>query len=447
MRNPSKRRACVLPGVILALGAQGCATPREDGVSDANRDAPRTPHEAYAAALEDAGLAGSSIVETWRTAAAEALGTATRIDPPFREIAFYPGEEPTASAYEVSVERGQAIQASLDLEPASDARVFLDIYRREPDGSLEPMASASDSTTAIEFEPLRAGTFVIRVQPEVLRTVRVTLTVLRAATLAFPVQGRGRPDIGSRFGAPRDGGRRSHHGVDIFAARGTPVVAVADGRVSRVEETRLGGRVVWLRDETRRHSYYYAHLDRQLVERGQRVRAGDTLGLVGNTGNARTTPPHLHFGIYARREGPVDPFAFVVRPPTRPPGVVADSSALGEWLRLRVASVVLDGTDARSELPRHTVARVLAAHGRRHRLQLPDGRRVEVADARFERMDEPIGDLVLDAARPLLHSPAMGALATGEIDGSSELPVVGRFGDYRLVRPSSGASGWVAAGF
>lgn len=61
--------------------------------------------------------------------------------------------------------------------------------------------------------------------------------------------------------------------------------------------TPRGGKVVWMRDEARGMSLYYAHLDSQHVAAGAYVRPGDTLGFVGKTGNARTTPPHLHFGI------------------------------------------------------------------------------------------------------------------------------------------------------
>ena len=117
--------------------------------------------------------------------------------------------------------------------------------------------------------------------------------------LTFPVQGWQSRGIGSPFGTERDGGRRRHRGVDLFAPRGTPVLAAAAGRVWRVGWDDLGGRVVWQRDGAHGAWLYYAHLDRQLVHFGQRVSAGDMIGLVGNTGNARTTPPHLHFGVYA----------------------------------------------------------------------------------------------------------------------------------------------------
>lgn len=122
----------------------------------------------------------------------------------------------------------------------------------------------------------------------------------RRSDLVFPVARRDRRAVISYFGAPRDGGRRSHRGIDIAAPRGTPALAAVDGTITRVETTPLGGRVVWLKDADSDREHYYAHLDVISVRRGQRVRAGTQVGTVGNTGNAARTPPHLH---YAVREG------------------------------------------------------------------------------------------------------------------------------------------------
>jgi peptidoglycan LD-endopeptidase LytH len=117
--------------------------------------------------------------------------------------------------------------------------------------------------------------------------------------LRVPVEGVRRRDLVSTFGAPRDGGRRKHEGADIFSKKGTLVVAAAPGRVVRIGNDRLGGRVVSVLGAGNR-VYSYAHLDRwaEGLKVGQRVGAGDPLGTVGNTGNARTTPPHLHFAIF-----------------------------------------------------------------------------------------------------------------------------------------------------
>ena len=114
----------------------------------------------------------------------------------------------------------------------------------------------------------------------------------------------------SFWGDPRDGGQRRHEGIDIFAPKLTPAIAVADGYVSGVTEGGIGGKAVWLNVAGKNIHLYYAHLDRQLVRDGQAIKQGDTLGLIGNTGNAKYTAPHLHFGIYTP-DGPVDPFPFV----------------------------------------------------------------------------------------------------------------------------------------
>jgi len=129
-------------------------------------------------------------------------------------------------------------------------------------------------------------------------------------TLDVPVRGVARPALRSSFGEPRSG-HRTHAGIDIFARRGTPVVAAAEGVVVRIGTTdRLGGNTVWVAGKPST-LYYYAHLDRFAhgLRVGDHVERGDLIGYVGNTGNARTTPPHLHFGIYplARAFWPVDP--------------------------------------------------------------------------------------------------------------------------------------------
>lgn len=127
--------------------------------------------------------------------------------------------------------------------------------------------------------------------------------------LAFPVSGFN-SKIGSFWGASRDGGERSHKGIDIFARRGTPVVAIADGVIVDKGNTGRGGKVVWLQPDDQPLKAYYAHLDTWKVKKGQRVKKGQVLGTVGNTGNAKTTPAHLHFGIYTKK-GAVNPLPYV----------------------------------------------------------------------------------------------------------------------------------------
>jgi murein DD-endopeptidase MepM/ murein hydrolase activator NlpD len=135
------------------------------------------------------------------------------------------------------------------------------------------------------------------------------LSKLRA--LILPILGMSQNDLVDTYGAPRDGGRRSHRGIDIFAPRGAEVVAVADGTVSFVGNQRKGGKVVWLVGDDGA-SYYYAHLDRwsEHINEGMQVSRGTVLGYVGNSGNARRSSPHLHFAINANDES-VNPYVLL----------------------------------------------------------------------------------------------------------------------------------------
>lgn len=127
------------------------------------------------------------------------------------------------------------------------------------------------------------------------------------ARVAVPVEGVQFDDITDTWGAARSGGRE-HQGVDIFAPRGTPVLSSTEGLIVSVRDQGLGGKQVWvLGPGGERH--YYAHLDDWVTGIGTmtRVQVGDTLGMVGNTGNAAGTPPHLHYGIYTSG-GAVNPY-------------------------------------------------------------------------------------------------------------------------------------------
>lgn len=129
-----------------------------------------------------------------------------------------------------------------------------------------------------------------------VKSSRMVATKAMSKSLNFPVSGH-HSRIGGFWGDSRDGGERLHKGIDIFARKGTAVVAVCDGRIVERDRTPIGGKTLWLKSSRYGWTAYYAHLDKQLVKSGQWVRKGQVIGTVGNTGNARTTPSHLHFGI------------------------------------------------------------------------------------------------------------------------------------------------------
>ncbi|MEQ8834921.1 MAG: peptidoglycan DD-metalloendopeptidase family protein [Miltoncostaeaceae bacterium] len=110
---------------------------------------------------------------------------------------------------------------------------------------------------------------------------------------------------------PRPGGRY-HEGIDLFAARGTPVVAVAGGTLSRVGYSGISGNRLWLRDDAGTE-FFYAHLDAfaPAAAEGARVEKGTVIGYNGDTGDARGTSPHVHFEIHPGGGGPIRPYPIV----------------------------------------------------------------------------------------------------------------------------------------
>jgi murein DD-endopeptidase MepM/ murein hydrolase activator NlpD len=125
--------------------------------------------------------------------------------------------------------------------------------------------------------------------------------------LAMPVKDVSTKQVANTWHAPRDGGRL-HEGQDIFAPRGTPVLAATEGYVTRIGENALGGQTVSVIGAGGRY-YYYAHLDSYAphLAEGDYVTTQTVLGYVGTTGNAAGTPPHLHFGVYESTRGAMNP--------------------------------------------------------------------------------------------------------------------------------------------
>ena len=144
----------------------------------------------------------------------------------------------------------------------------------------------------------------------------------------------------------------------------------------RLRNGGLGGKTVWLRDGEGRN-WYYAHLDSQYVATGDRVRAGDTLGAVGNTGNARRTRPHLHFGLYRAGRGATDPFPFVRHYPTRFPNLIAEVERTNQRARTNRATYLLTTPDRQADkkvrIDGNSSVRLLGATGSYYRVRTPDG--------------------------------------------------------------------------
>lgn len=143
----------------------------------------------------------------------------------------------------------------------------------------------------------------------------------RPILLGLPVEGVERSDLLDSFDDPRSGARR-HNAIDIFAPRGTPVVAATDGRVARRIQSARGGLSLYQLDRSERYAFFYAHLDRYAegISAGDAVERGQVIGFVGSTGNASDDVPHLHFAIHRLAAGgrwwqgePINPFPWLLK--------------------------------------------------------------------------------------------------------------------------------------
>ncbi len=436
-------------GVLALAGALGFAYAAGCGGNNPLSRFGRTasPYERYLETLRGAGLDQTALGRDWARAGTASLQNAVAVTTPFSETGYFPPETPSAAAYRLDLQRGRRLAVEFQFESGGPGQLFVDLFRLADGDPPRRVASLDPDATALSFDVDRDGTYVLRLQPELLRGGRYTVVERTLATLAFPVSGLTAAAVQSRFGADRDGGARAHEGIDIFAARGTPVVAVSAG-MARPGSNGLGGNVVWLQDRQRGRAYYYAHLERAALTRPAAVRAGDVLGFVGNSGNARTTAPHLHFGIYARRA--VDPLPFLLPDDDAPAAPRAPTARLGGWVRVsRPRTTLRSGVrpDAATlgQLERASVARVLGVSQSSFRVALPDDSTGYLDANAVAPADTPLRRQRLASGAVVRHGPATSAPVVDVLADVRQVDVLGTFDRFALVRLASGRSGWVDA--
>lgn len=199
-----------------------------------------------------------------------------------------------AMAYrEVAMWRAPTPSASLDCHrecPAADPATALDAQEPVPvprTVSTENPVGGTPSTAIPGIDiSRREAVAVVGAEPS-------------PADLLIPVQGKSAADLTDTFVDARSEGR-SHDAIDIMAAAGTPVLAVADGHVEKLFDSARGGLTIYQFEPSGRYAYYYAHLQRYadgLAEK-QSIKRGQVIGYVGSTGNADPAAPHLHFAIF-----------------------------------------------------------------------------------------------------------------------------------------------------
>ena len=397
---------------------------------------PRDDHAAYSRALAALEIDRTALGTDWIASGERALAMPIAVSSSVFKIGYFSPLQPDAAGFLFTAEEGKTIEVTVSIDGDERMTVFADLFRAEDGGSLHHVASAGADDRRLEFETRRPDTFILRIQPELLRGGRYFLTIKTDASLGFPVKGKNTDAIWSFYGDPRDGGAREHHGVDIFAPRGTPVLSPANGEVVHVRWNRLGGNTVGVWDAPRRMYYYFAHLDEQKVRVGQRVKIGDIVGTVGDTGNAAGGLPHLHFGMYADMRDPIDPFHFIAHVAGTLGPVEVDEAPIGLWSRTISYDTPLypgvEATGTRDLIDAAKPVLVIGAERTRYRVLLPSG----VAGYVDAGAIEP-------AAKPLAMKRTIGTPVRARPDGMSEIvtelpygeevPVLGWSDTYALA--------------
>lgn len=273
---------------------------------------PQTPRTAFRKLAVKEGRIGEQDLVLWDGAYDVAKTTPLSVELPHREVINLNNNLLlSAQALRLRVTAGRLLRVRVE---SGGAELFGELFRLKGGAATKrpvKFLTAKNREFTYETPWLQGEELLLVLQTPPWQFTRYEVQITTEPLLLFPVAGKDEAAIQSFWGAPRGGGTRKHEGNDIFAAKGTNLLALTDGEITRLTNTGIGGKTVWLYDYDRDLRYYYAHLDEQLVRKGQRVRRGDVVGTVGNTGNARTTPPHLHFGIYDNEA--IDPYPFLQR--------------------------------------------------------------------------------------------------------------------------------------
>ena len=410
----------------------------------------KTPHQEYEKKIKDAGLKETALGEAWLRAAAITLSSPLDISLPYSETGYFADDRANGTGLRFRAKRGQNLKISLTKKPSQNFALYVDLWQPYPASENKPpkfLSAADTINLSLEYDVTEDTSFIVRIQPELLKEGEYTLTITAGPSLAFPLSPKVKSNIGSFFGVGRDNGARKHEGIDIMAAKLSPAVASAGGIVTRVNENALGGKVVFLRPENAFYTLYYAHLDSQMVREGQHVNTGDVIGLVGNTGNAQFTVPHLHFGIYTN-SGAVDPLYFVKNDYKEPARVSVPLTNLNAWMRSgKAAKLYTDqtaGTSNYSLLDENTLLKPEAGTGNLYRVVLPDGKKGFIAAASITSVNKPIKRLSVKKALPLLSRPDYAGLHKKMLVSGDKINILAAFNDFYFISNKDNLEGWVA---
>ena len=387
-------------------------------------------------------------LEDWRWQARRSLNNPLPILLPYSERWLVLPDTSQAVTFTVLAEQGRILDIRTQRESTAQGGLVIEIFDLET-GDVLPVASIGPSEDQLRWPVSNTSTYRVRVQSMPGTLGAFALALDERFALEFPVDTDAADPVRSFFGMPRDGGLRAHHGIDVFAPRHTPVIAAADGYVSRVGTSPRGGLHIWQRvnDESGASlgTLYYAHLEDIFVTAGTWVDRGTPIGTVGNSGNAISTPPHLHFGLYQRFKGPLDPLPLTGLS-QRPLVPMSNGHHWPVWVSINRESVNVRAGPGIEHAVKATVGRgeivaVEAATDGWLRIRTGEGERGFLSDALVGTLQDQTLALVEDSQVQVSHDVSSTTLVT--LQAQQSVKLLGRFGTARYVETATGLRGWI----
>ncbi|MEO5892582.1 MAG: M23 family metallopeptidase [Ferruginibacter sp.] len=408
--------------------------------------AKKTAHEQYADKLDKIGLKQTALGKNWFAVAEKSITNSVSVKLPYKENGYFAADRPDATGLRFDAKRGEQLIIELSKIPAFNYLLFADLFSLV-NGTTQFIQSIDTVTNTLRYLVKENTNFILRLQPELLQNMSYTITIKTGPSLAFPVSSpTSKNRVISVWGDGRDKGARKHEGVDIGGAFRTPLIAVGDGYVSRVNENNLGGKVVFISDANSGDSWYYAHLDSQTARQGQQVKTGDIIGLMGNTGNAKTTVPHLHFGIYTAN-GAVDPLPYINPVNNEPKPVTAAATIFGKRMRLAGKSLFIYSSpdlNGREKAIEGMPILITGATNNLYKAILPGGEVKFIPAANVISLEKRIKRLSLKEAVKLMDAPADDAPVIQTLYAGLGVDVLGIYGQYQYVVLGE-KYGWIKA--
>ena len=398
--------------------------------------------------LTDESTYPLSLIEEWEWQARHSLDEPLPLLLPYAEGWLASPDNTQVVTFTVLAQEGRVLEVSTQRDATAQGGLVIELFALEGDYK-QPVASIGPNDNQLRWPVSNSGTYRIRVQSTPGTAGAFALAFDERFALDFPVDTDAADPVRSFFGMPRDGGKREHHGIDIFAPRNTPVIAAADGYVSRVGTSKRGGLHIWQRasDESGKAlgTLYYAHLEDTFVTAGTWIDRGTPIGSVGNSGNAISTPPHLHFGLYQRFKGPLDPLP-LTGPMQRPPVSLSNGHRWPVWVSINRESVNVragPGTEftVMATVGRDELVQVEAATDGWLRVRTGNGETGFLSAALVGALQGQT-QVVAEESK-LQASPEISSATLVTLQEQQSIRLLGRFGPARFVETDTGLRGWI----